>query len=165
MAQSPRLLMVLPQMPQDPASGAARSMRTICEMLAGTGWDVRVLATTATEHAAHRTHLGAVSYLKRLGIDVAIKCRAGRLAEFRFTHRGVEYLLLDMQPAWSWQFDDLFDQTVRDFSPDILLAYGGRPEDRRRYERARAWGVKRVFGLRNGAYQTPGFFEGFDGVL
>ena len=165
MGQSPRLLMVLPQMPQDPASGAARSMRTICEMLAGTGWDVRVLATTATEHAAHRTHLGAVSYLKRLGIDVAIKCRAGRLAEFRFTHRGVEYLLLDMQPAWSWQFDDLFDQTVRDFSPDILLAYGGRPEDRRRYERARAWGVKRVFGLRNGAYQTPGFFEGFDGVL
>jgi len=56
-----RLLLCLPQMPQDPASGAARSMRTICEMLAGSGWTVRVLATTATERAAIRTSMGVVS--------------------------------------------------------------------------------------------------------
>ena len=165
MAHSPRLLMVLPQMPQDPASGAARSMRTVCEMLAGAGWDVRVLATTATERANPKL---PAFYLEGLGIDVTVDCKVGKRPELRFTHRDVEYRLLDVGAVsgyLGYQFDDLFDKTLLEFSPDILLAYGGRPEDRRRYERARAWRVKTVFALRNGAYQTPGFFEGFDGVL
>ena len=46
---SPRVLLLLSQMPQDPASGAARSMRTICEFLAAAGMEVAALATTATE--------------------------------------------------------------------------------------------------------------------
>jgi glycosyltransferase involved in cell wall biosynthesis len=151
-------------MPQDPASGAARSMRTICEMLAGSGWTVRVLATTATERAAIRTSMGVVSYLNRLGIEVSMDSETRRHQEMRFTHRRVKYVLFNGESALG-QFDNLFDETLLDFSPDILLAYGGKPEDRRRYERARDWGVKTVFGLRNGAYQTPGFFDGFDGVL
>jgi glycosyltransferase involved in cell wall biosynthesis len=162
MARAPCLLMVLPQLPQDPASGAARSMRTICEMLAGAGWTVGVLATTTTERAKAA---GITSYLKGLEIDIEVDREVGRRTERRFTYRGVQYLLLDSLPIFTWQFDDLFDETLLKFSPDILLAYGGRPEDRRRYERARQHGVKTVFGLRNAAYKTPGFFDHFDGVL
>jgi hypothetical protein len=40
-----RLLLLLPQLPHDPASGAAHSMRTLCEMLASAGFHVRVLAS------------------------------------------------------------------------------------------------------------------------
>ena len=163
MAHSPRLLLCLPQMPQDPASGAARSMRTVCEMLAGAGWTVRVLATTATERAKTT---GTMAYFEGLGIDVVMNREVGWQAEFRFTHRGVQYVLLDGKPSFfPGQFDYMFDRAVLEFSPDILLAYGGKPEDRRRYERAREVGVKTVFALRNGAYQTPGFFDHFDGVL
>jgi glycosyltransferase involved in cell wall biosynthesis len=54
---------------------------------------------------------------------------------------------------------------LREFCPDIILAYGGTFEDRWRYGRARAHGVKTVFALRNGAYHTHGFFDHFDGVL
>jgi glycosyltransferase involved in cell wall biosynthesis len=150
-------------MPQDPASGAARSMRTVCEMLAGAGWTVRVLATTATERAKTT---GTMAYFEGLGIDVVMNREVGWQAEFRFTHRGVQYVLLDGKPSFfPGQFDYMFDRAVLEFSPDILLAYGGKPEDRRRYERAREVGVKTVFALRNGAYQTPGFFDHFDGVL
>ncbi len=165
MSSSPRLLMVLPQMPQDPASGAARSMRTICEMLAGAEWTVRVLATTATERAKGRYPL---SHLKELGTGVVEKCGAGGSLELRFSCRDVQYTLLDVKSEWldlSTQFDDLFDQTLRDFCPDMLLAYGGRPDDRARYALARSLGIKTVFALRNGFYQTPGFFDHFDGVL
>lgn len=163
MTGSPLLLLVLPQMPQDPASGAARSMRTICEMLAGAGFTVHVLATTATERAKAT---GAVAYLEGLGIDVAVNCDAGWQPEMRFIDRDVQYVLVDVSSGLGWQqFDDLFDETLRSFSPDILLAYGGIPEDRRRYARARQQGIKTVFALRNAAYQAPGFFDHFDGVL
>jgi glycosyltransferase involved in cell wall biosynthesis len=142
-------------------------MRTICEMLAGAGWDVRVLATTATERAngAYTSTLGLLSYFKGLGIEVGLRYLLGSEAELHFTHRGVRYVLVERGRVCTTQFDNLFDATLRDFAPDILLVYGGRPEDRRRYEWACYQGVKTVFALRNGAYQTPGFFDGFDGVL
>ena len=44
-----RVLLLLTQLPQDPASGAARSMRTICRILVDGGYDVSALATTASE--------------------------------------------------------------------------------------------------------------------
>ena len=170
MAHSPRLLMVLPQMPQDPASGAARSMRTVCEMLAGAGWDVRVLATTATERATIRTPTGVASYLEGMGIQVKVNGEVGARVEFWFTDRKVQYHLLDAQDHYGWQefhaqFNDLFDAALQEFLPDILLSYGGRFQDQWRCQRARELGVKTVFALRNGAYQTPGFFDHFDGVL
>jgi len=40
-----RILLALPQLPQDPASGAARSTRTMCEMLAAAGAEVHAVAT------------------------------------------------------------------------------------------------------------------------
>jgi hypothetical protein len=39
----PRILMALPQMPQHPASGAARTAQTALEMAADAGFEVRAL--------------------------------------------------------------------------------------------------------------------------
>ena len=65
MSSSPRLLMVLPQMPQDPASGAARSMRTICEMLAGAEWTVRVLRGEILKQVERENERARVSLASR----------------------------------------------------------------------------------------------------
>jgi len=145
-------------MPQDPASGAARSMRTICEMLAGAGWRVKVLATKVVEGAKVTN---VVADLEGQGIEVVVNWVRGEPVGMRFTQRGVQYVLVNLGK----QFDSLFRAMLRKFSPDILLAYGGKTEDLRRYDWAREHGVKTVFGLRNAAYQKYGFFDEFYSVL
>jgi glycosyltransferase involved in cell wall biosynthesis len=171
-----RLLLVLPQLPQDPASGAARSTRTMCEMLAAAGAEVRALATTASERFG-RTD--TKSYLRDLGIDAHLL--PGRTAgrqrpELEFIDRGIHYHLLDVgrrdMHAWQKivgsQFDILFDRELQSFSPDILLAFGGLPGDVRRFERARRQQVRIVFALRNEGYLNPGgreLLSQMEGVL
>src|SRR5947209_350086 len=154
-------------MPQDPASGAARSLRTICEILAASGFAVRGIGTTASEGGAQADPL---SLLLSLGIhpqkDSARS--AGRVRpELRYSYRGVTYHLLHVgaRTPWTWepihgrQFDRIFDEALRDFRPDILFTFGGTPGDLRRRERARRQGAKVVFGLRNDGYLTPTFFD------
>jgi hypothetical protein len=58
------------QLPQDPSSGAARSMRTVCEFLALGGWRVQVLGTTATEGDIR---LDAQDWLRGCGIEPEIE--------------------------------------------------------------------------------------------
>lgn len=166
--------MVLPQLPQDPASGAARSVRTICEMLAAAGLEVHAVATTATERA---TKTEAVSFLREMGIAPHVE--RGRTKErvrpeLSFNHRGVRYRLLDVGPrdmhAWQKvhgrQFDLLFDHELHSFQPDFLLAFGGLPGDFKRYERAKRQGAKVVFALRNKGYLGKAeFFAPMDSVL
>ncbi len=168
-----RLLFVVPQMPQDPSSGAARSTTTVCEMLAESGFMVRALGTTGTESGIHTEPL---AYLRGLRSEVHIA--AGRTGnrirpELEFTRRGIGYRLLDIgrKPLAQWeqtcgrQFDLAFDDELDRFQPDILFTYGGSPGDVRRQHRARRQGVKIVFGLRNEGYLTPGFFDHVDAVL
>jgi glycosyltransferase involved in cell wall biosynthesis len=169
-----RLLLVLPQLPQDPASGAARSTRTMCEMLAAAGAEVRAVATTASERAG-RTD--SVPFLRDLGIQPTVLPghHADRVRpELEFADRGIHYRLLDVGPrdmhAWQKvlgsQFDRIFDDELHDFRPDLLLAFGGRPGDSRRYERARRQGVRIVFSLRNLAYVTGrDLLASMDGIL
>jgi glycosyltransferase involved in cell wall biosynthesis len=155
-----RLLLVLPQLPQDPASGAARSTRTMCEMLAAAGMIVRAVATTASERVGP---FDCASYLRELGISPQVHPgrTEGRLRpEIEFDSRGVHFRLLDTGPrsAYRWQqvltrqFDRIFDDELYTFKPDLLLVFGGLPQDVRRYERARRQGVKIVFALRNESY-------------
>jgi glycosyltransferase involved in cell wall biosynthesis len=160
-------------MPQDPASGAARSVRTICELLARSGFTVHALGTTATERESKSD---PVEYLKQIGASV--KVEPGRSGvhvrpELRFHHRGVSYHLLHVgsRQLYGWQtlhgrqFDILFDQALHDFKPDLLFTYGGLPADIKRHQRARRQGVRIVFALRNDRYLTPGFFDEMAGVL
>jgi glycosyltransferase involved in cell wall biosynthesis len=169
----PRLLLSLPQLPQDPASGAARSMSTICEMLAQAGFAVRAVGTTATERAGKEA---PISYLRKLGISVQVE--HGRIKprirpELTFSHRGVAHRLLDVgnrshvqwESVHGRQFDLLFDDELHSFRPDILFTFGGSPGDRRRIERARRQGARIVFALRNENYPDRAFFDPMDGVL
>jgi glycosyltransferase involved in cell wall biosynthesis len=166
----------LPQLPQDPASGAARSTRTMCEMLAAAGATVRAVATTASERTGHAD---AVGFLRELQIEPDV--RRGRQKgsdrpELEFSERGVHYNLLDVgrrdMHAWQkilgTQFDRIFDRELASFQPDILIAFGGLPGDVRRYERARRQGVRIVFSLRNAGYLNDAgrdLLKSVDGIL
>lgn len=153
-----RLLIVLPQLPQDPASGAARSTRTIGEMLASAGAEVRTVATTASERG---THADSIAYLRELGIQPEVH-KGGTRPELTFADRGIHYHLLDVghrdMHAWQkivgTQFDLIFDRELHSFRPDLLLSFGGLPGDVRRLERARRQAVRIVFALHNLGYMN-----------
>jgi hypothetical protein len=128
------LLLVLPQLPLDSDSGAALSLTTICEMAASAGCRVRALATTATE-LAHK--LDAVEYLTAQGLRVNRSRQAGDRPELTFESRGISYRLLDTatarvlawQKLYNRQFDLMFDHELQRFEPDIIITFGGNPED------------------------------------
>ena len=65
----PTILANFIQLPHEPSSGAARSMRTICELLALGGWRVQVLGTTSTEGDLR---LDAQDWLRSSGLEPAI---------------------------------------------------------------------------------------------
>jgi len=164
------LLLVLPQLPLDSSSGAARSLNTICEMAAAAGYRVRALAATATE-LAHKHDIG--DHLRSLGLSVRRSRQPGERPEVLFESRGISYRLLDTgnAPVMGWQklyhrqFDLMLDRELEHFRPDLVLTYGGSPEDVRRRRKARRQGVKVVFGLRNFGYLTPGGLEEVDAIL
>jgi glycosyltransferase involved in cell wall biosynthesis len=148
----------------------------MCEMLTAAGVEVRGVATTASERSGR---IDSASYLRELGIQPEV--HRGHTAkrirpEFEFLDRGIHYHLLDVGPrdmhAWQKvvgkQFDNLFDRELHTFKPDLLLAFGGLPGDRRRYERASRQGTRIVFSLRNEGYLSQVGAEmlaKMDGVL
>src|SRR5690242_14458701 len=81
------------QLPHEPSSGAARSMRTVCELLALGGWRVQVLGTTATEGDLR---LNAQDWLRSCGIDAKVDAGPQSSRVLRFRDREVDYVLLDV---------------------------------------------------------------------
>lgn len=165
----PRILAVLPQLPQDVSSGAAHSTRIVAEMAAESGFAVRVLATTATEGAAWSE---PVSHLQNLGLRPEARRWKGH-RELRFEQNGLPYTLLDTGrfAASAWEsahgrrFDQLFDDELATWKPDILFTYGGSPGDIRRMERARRTGARIAFRVANLGYLVKPFFRNIDAVL
>ncbi len=168
------VLLCLGQLPQDPASGAARCLLTTAEMLAGEGFTVRSLGVTATEDGRKQAPL---DWLRDRGFDVRVdrgfmKTRADRPV-YRFTHRGVDHAVVDTKPrrAIDWEqahdrtFNRLFDGLLSEFKPDLLLTYGGILRDHARLRRARSAGCKVVFGLYNTSYRDRRWFDEVDAVL
>ena len=167
----PRILMSLPQMPQDPASGAARTAQTALEMAVEAGFEARALGTTATERAGHAD---PVQYLRGICPDLrTTAASAGHFREFHFTQRGVAYSLLDTgrfgvtkwEKTHGRQYDRLFDDALNEFAPDILFTYGGLAGDVRRMRRARSRHCRIAFCVFNLAYMNPAFFRETDAVL
>src|ERR1700680_4911862 len=154
----PRILMALPQMPQDPASGAARTAQTAVEMAQEGGFEVRAVATTATERGSKTDPL---TYLQSIGLDVDVTLPTNKnRREFRFVQRGIHYTLLDTgrqgviqwEPAYGRQFDLLFDAELEAFAPDIVFTYGGQRGDVRRHRRAHLQGSRVAFCVFNMSY-------------
>ena len=165
-----RLLLALPQMPQDPASGAARTAQTACEMAAQSGFGVRALGTTATERGITAT---ATDYLCSAGTEFRQSTVAQRRV-LEFTQRGVSYRLLDTgkESPVSWEkaygraYDLLFDEELERFTPDLVLTFGGLPGDLHRHRRARQAGANVVFCLFNLHYlHAPQTFRNVSAVL
>jgi glycosyltransferase involved in cell wall biosynthesis len=167
----PRILMAMPQMPQDPSSGAARTAQTAVEMALEGGFEVRALGTTATERGSKTDPL---AYLQSVGLDVQVTPPSNKnRREFRFTQRGIPYTLLDTgrQGVINWeashgrQYDLLFDAELEAFTPDIVFSYGGLPGDVRRHRRAHLKGARIAFCVFNMGYLKEGFFDPIDAVL
>jgi glycosyltransferase involved in cell wall biosynthesis len=144
-----KILLSLPESPFDPTNGAARSMRTIAELMVAAGHNVRCVATTAREHGCDSVY------------------------DTRFSQRGVSYSIVNTNglgsqrwrtPETELDFDRRFE-AARGHNPDLLLCYGGHPTDQKRYLRAHQSGVKIVFGLRNYGYGQRGWFDKFDGII
>ncbi len=152
-AAAPRLLLLLPQLPQDPGSGAARSMTSICELLVESGWRVRSLSTTRCESASRED---TAALLARRGI-AARRC-VKRGAELHYADRGIEFRAVVVGGGADWErihgraFDLALSEELSAFQPDVMFTHGMFPGDVRRQRQALRSGARIVFGLRNEAY-------------
>lgn len=134
-----RLLCVLPQNPFDPCSGAARSVRTICELLAKNGHEVVCLALMKCEGSWE------------CGIGDGI-----------VSHRRVTYDLRENERA----LHGSFQHAILYGAFNIMLTFGGTPGDIGRHKLAKECGLKIVFALRNHGYLSDAsFFAPFSGIL
>lgn len=151
----PRLLLLLGQSPFDPTSGAAQSTRLIAEMLAAEEFEVEALATTACEGDLPEDHAAVLSELDPRMTSAS----DGPL--LRFQHNQVGYSLLPVQPAWKhdWErhigrtYEAEYARLLNDWSPDMLLTYGGDSTDVARRRRARRAGAVVIFALHNLYYR------------
>lgn len=167
-----RILLLLGQLPHDPASGAARSLRTICEFLAASNMQVGALGTTASESGGETESMGFLTSALP-GVQIAQTAALnGDAPVLRFMDRGIDYTLLHTAgPLLEWeerlgaQFDRLFDELLRGFRPHIVFTFGGQPPEVARRRRAREYGSAVVFGLRNLNYLMPGAFVDVDAIL
>ena len=166
------VLLLLSQMPQDPGSGAARSMATNCELLARAGFGVRAVATTAVETSGVSD---PADHLDSMGVswDAGGLESAPGARVLGFERRGVTYRLLDVGATnpKSWQeehgeaFDRLLDDELRSHPPEIVLTFGSRDPERARRARARATGATVVFALKNLSYFNKHAFGDVDAVV
>jgi len=165
LTSAPRLLVLLPQLPNDPASGAARTATTIGELLAAAGFDVETIATTATERYAA---IDVGSWLAQHNVDAV---RENGLV--RFVHRGVVCTLIDTgqcgvtraMASHAAAYDALVENTLSRFRPQIVLTYGGSTAEVARQRRVRSAGARVIFGLYNLRYLGRGFFDHVDAVI
>jgi glycosyltransferase involved in cell wall biosynthesis len=167
-----RVLLLLGQMPHDSASGAPRSMRTVCEFLGTFGINIVALATTASEKSGDSDRLADLATALPGVRIVQTPGTANEPPILQFVDKEIVYTLLHTGgPLLQWearhgaQFDRLFDELLQTFRPHIVLTYGGQPPEIARRERAREFGSAVVFGLRNFGYLAAGAFEHVDAVL
>lgn len=167
-----RLLLALPQLPQDPSSGAARSARTAAEFAQDAGFEVRCVATTATERGQKAA---TAEYLKSMEIEPRVgRVPGGAFRTFEYSQHGIYYTLIDTgnlrldkwQHTHGRQFDKLFDHELESFAPDILLTYGALAGDVARIRRARRKQCRVAFCVYNLAYFNSGrLFDEVDAVI
>jgi glycosyltransferase involved in cell wall biosynthesis len=168
-----KLLLLLPQIPHDPASGAARTMALTATVLGEAGFDVRALGTTASEGG---DKYDPVELLKAHGAEPRRnRADAGAPNEIHYTLGALSCVLLDVGATGpvSWRqfhvpaFNQLLQRELAAFKPDIVLTYGGYPDDVARVENLRAGGTAVVLGLWNLGYLRADrkFFARYDAII
>lgn len=166
------VLLLLSQNPLDPASGAARTLDAIARLLAGEGFSVAALGTTAQDGPAPAA-LADLLGSRGVAAHVDAPGRADRGAVIRFRDRRVDYTLLETGAARSttWdaalggQFGELLDAHLRARRPEVVLTMGASGPERARQARCRAAGAAVVLGVRQHGYYHPDAFTHVDAVL
>lgn len=166
------ILWLSSQSPFDPASGAARADRTICELLAEAGFHVRAISTTASEHEQPAPHL---EYLKGFGIHPTIDraTNPGDRGILRFDHKGVRHIMLDVGQTspYAWfssqhaRYMRIVQENLDHEVPSIIYGYGGMPQEMERRELCRQRGAVSLMMLHNWGYFSPGAFRGIDRLI
>ncbi len=160
MSEPLRVLLTVPQFALDPASGAARTVTTICEMLAVAGFQVRAIGTTSSEG---EMEFDVDRFLAALGIQA--ECPEGEIC---FDFRGVTHISVREGATpddTSAAIDAVFKRELSQFRPHVLFTYGGMVDDLRRQQCARESDCKVVFGLFNAGYHSAESFRYADAIV
>ena len=167
---SVRVLLVTHNVYTEFTSGAARSVRTMMEWLAGDGHACRVLSAAWFEATANAE---VDSHLAQLGIAPHRRAAAGGCGVLDYTLAGVPVTVLatrDHNPnapdrAEARQYVLLFRDILREFRPDLVLTYGSHPVLIAALHDARASGAVTMRTVRAYGYEHCAWFEYTDRVL
>jgi glycosyltransferase involved in cell wall biosynthesis len=165
-----RVLLVTHNVYTEFTSGAARSVRTIMEWLAGDGHACRVLSAAWFEATANAD---LDPHLAQLGIAPRRRAVAGGCGVLDYTLAGVPVTVLatrDHNPhapdrAEGRQYFLLFQDILREFRPEVVLTYGSHPVLIWALHDARASGAVTVRTVRAYGYENRDWFECTDRVL
>jgi glycosyltransferase involved in cell wall biosynthesis len=159
----------------DPSSGAALATRELLELLAGRGWDCRVLTCGVLDYQNDTPIEDVLEALdqpiSRLGAALS---RGGEAEVFDIDLNRVRLTLLPTSysraekspnPREAAIFLDLAEQVLDRFRPEVLLTYGGHPVSRSLMLKARAKGAAVVFHLHNFGYNDRRGFEDVDAII
>jgi len=154
------------QLPHDPTSGAARSIRTVCEFLVSAGWQVHVLAVAATEGPLP---LSIPEWLDQCNVT----WRSRAETEYKFSDRGVQYTVVDVGQTAAAdarlvdgdRFDKAFHELLATTSPHAYLSYVGWRSELSRRRRAHGVGATVVYSPCNELYNHPSALHGVDHVF
>ena len=179
-----RILLAIHNAYTDSTSGAAYSMRILTQWLAQGGHDCRVLATARFDAKppdnleAHLAELGVP--LQRRPASKAFVRSVRKPANMLvgrptvdFTLEGVPVTMLltraerqsQGERIEAEQFLFLLDDVFHQFSPDVLVTYGGHSLVQETMRRAKRRGVLCVFALHNFGYEDRRYFEHVDHVF
>lgn len=171
--RGPRLLFVSPHSYIDPSSGAAIATRDLLESLASQQWDTRVLC-------GHTLDFERDESLYQLLRDQRIRYRVEHRKYDSTTRTIVHYLQNQVPvavclassgsgetvtPEDAGSFLVLLEEALVEFTPQIVLTYGGGWISQQIHERARRRRSKVVFALHNFAYGDKRLFDTVDAVL
>lgn len=169
-----RVLLLLPQTPHDPASGAPQVMLSIVRTLAAQPekFVVRALSTTASEAAVQEMPMVLLSRLgHRATMDRRGAVGRGR-AVVSWNAYGIDFRAMDTTPhtPWTWdpplrpQFNALLDDELTRFTPNLVFTFGGLAGDQVRRQACAACGAKVVFAIQNYGYLHTHAFQNVHAV-
>ena len=156
----------------DPSSGAAQATRDLLALLAGRGWDCRVLCGPRVDFEMHHP-------LQQVLADDGLGCRqevlqAGAAAASILHVSGLPFPVTLYAPADARMPPTqavgqplllMLERALNENQPDILLTYGGHWIGRAIIAMAKRHGVRVVFALHNFSYERSDLFSHVDGIL
>ena len=179
-----RILLAIHNAYSDSTSGAAHSMRILMKWLHEGGHDCRVLGTARFDARppdsfdAHLAELGVP--LRRAPAPKAFVRSVKKPANVVVGRPTIDFALDGVpvttlvtraqrgSPPEKYELEQFLfhlEDCFHQFTPDVLLTYGGHPIVQEAMSRARRRGIRCVFSLRNTGYDDRRYFEHVDSVL